>query len=140
MDRLFTVAGATRGNTAVDLWLDTRLEPLRAIAKHWFSVIRARGDDVLDLMHDGCPTACVGEAAFAYVNVFKAHLNVGFYNGSSLDDPAGLLLGGGKHMRHVRVTAEGPPSRHALEALIAQAYLQARESAGPSRETRGRSG
>ncbi len=40
--------------------------------------MRECGGDVRELMHDGCPTVCVGDAAFAYVNVFKAHMNVGF--------------------------------------------------------------
>ncbi|MEI9965905.1 MAG: DUF1801 domain-containing protein [Caulobacteraceae bacterium] len=53
-------------------------------------------------MHDGHPTACVGDAAFAYVDAFRAHVNVGFFHGAALDDPAGLLEGTGKRMRHVK--------------------------------------
>ena len=47
-------------------------------------------------MHDGHPTACVADAAFGYVNAFKAHVNVGFFRGAEIADPEGLLEGTGK--------------------------------------------
>ena len=31
-----------------------------------------------------------------------AYVNVGFFHGAALDDPAGLLEGTGKRMRHVK--------------------------------------
>jgi hypothetical protein len=36
---------------------------LGAIAQKWFRVMRKCGDEVRELFHDGCPTAC-GDAAF----------------------------------------------------------------------------
>ena len=59
-----------------------------AIAQHWFEVMRGCGDDVRELLHDGHPTACVGDAAFAYVNAFTAHVNVGFFRGAEIADPS----------------------------------------------------
>ena len=38
--------------------------------------MRACGEDVLELMHDGHPVACVEDVPFAYVDVFKSHTNV----------------------------------------------------------------
>jgi hypothetical protein len=35
-------------------------------------------------MHDGCPTACVDDAGFAYVGAYSAHVSVGFLRGSEL--------------------------------------------------------
>jgi hypothetical protein len=55
------------------------------------------------VLHDGHPTACVAEAAFAYVDTFKAHVNVGFFCGAELADPKGMLEGSGKLMRHVKI-------------------------------------
>lgn len=78
---------------------------LGRIAQHWFEVIRNCGDDVLELLHDGCPTACIDDAAFAYVNAFTAHVNVGFFRGAELSDPNGRLQGDGKFMRHVKLRA-----------------------------------
>ena len=122
MDQIFTLRGATRDDPAVDLWLDTRAPPLREIAKRWFAVMRGCGDDVRELLHDGCPVACVEDAPFGYVNVFKAHVNVGFFHGAELEDAAGLLVGTGKYMRHARLEPDRAPDAAALEALIAAAY------------------
>ena len=84
--------------------------------------MRECGDDVRELMHDGCPVACVGDAPFGYVNVFKAHVNVGFYLGAALEDPTGLLVGTGKRMRHVKVKPGADLNFAALNALIDLAY------------------
>ena len=73
-------------------------------------------------MHDGCPVACVQDAPFGYVNVFKAHVNVGFFNGAVLQDPAGLLEGSGKRMRHVKLKPGSEVDSLALSVLVADAY------------------
>ena len=93
-----------------------------AIARHWFDVMRARGDDVRELLHDGHPTACVEDAAFAYVNAFTAHVNVGFFRGAELADPAQLLEGTGKYMRHVKLRPESAVDATALIKLVDVAY------------------
>jgi len=72
-------------------------------------------------MHDGCATACVEDAPFGYVAIFSAHVNVGFYNGAALPDPARLLAGRGKRMRHVKLVPY-TDAHPALSALIAVAY------------------
>lgn len=95
---------------------------LGAIARHWFDVIRGRGDDVREVLHDGHPTACVGDAAFAYVNAFSAHVNVGFFHGAEIADPDGLLEGKGKFMRHVKLGPERDVSAGAMMTLIEAAY------------------
>lgn len=107
---------------AIDRWLDAQPRALAEIARHWFTRIRSCGADVRELLHDGCPTACVQEAAFAYVNVFTAHVNVGFFHGASLPDPAGLLSGTGKHMRHVKLRPDQAIDHLALDAIITAAY------------------
>lgn len=85
--------------------------------------MRACGEDVRELMHDGCPVVCVEDAPFAYVNVFKSHTNVGFFYGAYLDDPAGLLEGTGKNMRHVKLKPGREPDSVALGNLIHASYL-----------------
>jgi hypothetical protein len=92
------------------------------IAQRWFEVMRDCGDDVRELLHDGHPTACVGDAAFAYVNVFTAHVNVGYFRGAEIADPEGLLEGTGKFMRHVKLWPERDVGVTALLKLIETAY------------------
>lgn len=100
---------------------------LGVIARHWFNLMRACGNDVRELLHDGHPTACVGEAAFCYVNAFTAHVNVGFFLGAELPDPDGLLEGTGKFMRHVKLRPEHQVQAAALERLIETAYLDMKD-------------
>jgi hypothetical protein len=122
MNRLFRFAEAVRRDPAVSAWFDGRPDKLGRIARRWFEVMRGCGDDVRELLHDGHPTACVGDAAFAYVNAFTAHVNVGFFRGAELADPARLLEGTGKHMRHVKLGPGREVDAAALMKLIETAY------------------
>ena len=121
MRALLRFTGAVERNPAIDRWLDARPGELGAIARTWFAVMR-RGGDVRELMHDGCPTVCVEDAGFAYVGVYKDHVNVGFFQGAALPDPAGLLEGTGKYMRHVKIRPGRPVDEASLAALIAVAH------------------
>ena len=107
---------------AIDVWMREHSDQLGAIAQRWFEVMRSCGEDVRELLHDGHPTACVGDAAFAYVNAFKAHVNVGFFRGTQIADPKGLLEGTGKFMRHVKLSPERVVNAAALTNLIETAY------------------
>lgn len=129
-DSLFRLAGSTRRDAAVDRWLDGEPVALRAIARHWFLQMRACGDDVGELMHDGCPVACVGDAPFAYVDTFARHINVGFFCGAMLADPMGLLAGSGKRMRHVKLRPEAVVDEPALSQLIFAAYADIKARLG----------
>jgi hypothetical protein len=104
-----------------------RSDDLGAIAHHWFGVMRASGDDVREVLHDGHPTVCVGDAAFAYVNAFTAHVNVGFFRGAELPDPNGLLEGTGKFMRHVKIKPGTEVDSKALKELIRTAYADMKQ-------------
>jgi hypothetical protein len=117
------LSGAVEHSPAVDAWLSERTGMLGAIAHTWFSRMRQCGGDVRELVQDGCPVACVEDAPFGYVNVFKAHANVGFFQGAELADPRRLLEGNGRHMRHVKVKATGQVDSAALGALIDAAYV-----------------
>jgi hypothetical protein len=124
-DALFLLPSAVRHDPRVAAWFDL-LDPMRAMVQPWFERIRALGPDVTETLHDHMPTACVGEAAFAYVNAFTAHASIGFFHGSSLPDPSGLLEGSGKRMRHVKLTPGADVDEAALAALIGGAYADVR--------------
>lgn len=130
--RLMRFGTAVRRDPAVDRWFESQQPDLGKIARRWFDVMRGQGDDMRELLHDGHPTACVGDAAFAYVNAFTAHVNVGFFLGALLDDPAGIVEGTGKRMRHVKLKPGDEPDAASLEALIVDAYcdMQQRLQAG----------
>jgi hypothetical protein len=126
MDGIFRVSGALKRDPAIDRWLRDRPDELRPLAEVWFARMRQCGADVLEAMHDGCPVACVGDAPFGYVNAFKVHVNVGFYRGAELADPAGLLQGTGKRMRHVKLWPGRETDVAALGDLVDAAYADIR--------------
>ena len=122
MIRVFNLPSAVRHCPEVEQWFLDHGDELGLIAARWFEVMRGCGADVRELLHDGQPTACVGDAAFAYVSAFKVHVNIGFFGGAELADPAGLLEGTGKFMRHVKLKPCALPEAEALGTLIAAAY------------------
>lgn len=126
MDKLFKLTGAVEHDEAVAEWLSGEPAALYSIARHWFSRMRACGSDVTELLHDGCPVACVDGAAFGYVNVFKAHVNVGFFRGALLEDSSGLLEGSGKRMRHIKLRPDQDIDAAAVERLLEAAYRDIR--------------
>jgi hypothetical protein len=124
---LLRFGGAVEHDPAIDAWMDAHAGELGAMAREWFAVMRKCGDEVRELVHDGCPTACLGDAPFGYVNVFTSHVNVGFFQGAALPDPAQLLQGSGKFMRHVKLRPGTAVDAAALGRLIELAYLDIKE-------------
>ncbi len=107
---------------AIDARFTTHPGELGDLARHWFEIMRHCGDEVREILHDGCPVACFGDFPFAYVNVFTAHVNVGFFQGSSLPDPARQFQGTGMRMRHVKLRLESATDTASLSQLINKAY------------------
>jgi hypothetical protein len=122
MNQIFRFPSAVKRHPDIDVWMKQHPGVLGEMARHWFEVMRQRGDDVRELLHDGHPTACVADAAFAYVNAFTAHVNVGFFRGADLADPARMLEGTGKYMRHVKLRPGSDVDTTALVDLVDAAY------------------
>jgi hypothetical protein len=123
--RLFRFPDAVKRDPAIEMWMREHSDALGVIAQHWFEVMRNCGDDVREILHDGHPTACVGDAAFGYVNAFTAHVNV--FRGAEIADPQRLLEGTGKFMRHVKLRPEHEIDARALTTLIAAAYREMKQ-------------
>jgi hypothetical protein len=115
--------GTVEHDPAIDAWMKKHEGELGAIARTWFEVMRGCGDEVREVLHDGCPVACLGDAPFGYVNVFTSHVNVGFFHGAALPDPARLLQGTGKFMRHVKLKPGVAVVTDSLSRLIKAAWL-----------------
>src|SRR6201992_958269 len=118
--------GGVERDPAIDAWMQRHAGQLGAIAHQWFEVMRRCGDEVREVLHDGCPVACLGDAPFGYVNVFTSHVNVGFFHGSALPDPAHLLQGTGRFMRHVKLRPGVATDTASLNRLIELAYADIR--------------
>lgn len=126
---LFRFASARAHDPAIDQCLATAAPELALLAGPWISHLRALGPDLRELMHDGHPTFCAGEFAFAYVGIYRAHVSLGFYRGVELDDPDRLLGASGRLMRHVKLwpgKAVNEPALHQLvECARAEIVLRA---------------
>ncbi len=125
-DDILRFPSAVAHDPAIDAWLGAQRDDLRPLVETWFVRMRQRGTDVRELMHDGCPTACVGDAAFGYVNAFRDHVNVGFFFGALLNDPTRLLEGTGKRGRHVKLRPGRAVEAAALAQLVDAAYVDVR--------------
>lgn len=129
-NELFRLAGGVKRDPVIDAWFAGRPEQLRSIAQQWFAQMRRCGDDVRELIHDGCPVACVKDAPFGYVNTFRTHVNVGFFHGAELGNAAGLLEGSGKRMRHVKLRPGRKINAADLCGLIDAAYADIKACLG----------
>ena len=124
---LFRLNGTVERDPAIEAWMRERRAELGEIAREWFEVMRRCRDEVREVLHDGCPTACLGDVPFGYVNVFTSHVNVGFFYGAALRDPERLLEGGGKSMRHVKLRVGEAVDGVALRALIEAAWMDVKD-------------
>jgi len=119
--------GTVERDPAIEAWLAAQSGELGAMARRWFAVMRQCGDEVRETLHDGCPVACFGDVPFASVNVFRSHGNVSFFQGARLRDPARLLEGTGRFMRHVKLRPGTPVDEAALTRLIEAAYADMKD-------------
>ncbi|MBU1175881.1 MAG: DUF1801 domain-containing protein [Alphaproteobacteria bacterium] len=119
---LFRFSDARRRHPEVEAFFAVVADPMRVMAEPWFERLRAAGSDIREVMHDGNPTACVEDAAFAYVGAYRNHVSMGFYQGVDLPDPAGLLEGGGRRMRHLKLRPGLSIDEAALDGLIKAAH------------------
>jgi hypothetical protein len=126
MDDILRFPSAVKCDPAIDAWQRAQRDDLRPLVETWFARMRRCGGDVRELMHDGCPTACVEDAAFGYVGAFTNHVNVGFFFGALLKDPARLLDGTGKRGRHVKLRPGRAVDSAALAELVDAAYVDIR--------------
>jgi hypothetical protein len=125
--KLLRFDGTMERDPAIERWMKGHRGELGDIARRWFEVMRRCGDEVREVLHDGYPTACLGDAAFGYVGVFTAHVNVGFFHGAALTDPTVLLQGSGKFMRHVKLKPGVTADDAAVQALIEAAYRDVKQ-------------
>lgn len=133
MSALFRLDHTLPRDPEIDAWLaeGPADAALRELGRRWFEPMRACGADVRERFHDGGAVACIADVPFAYVHLFKAHVNVGFFQGADLADPAKLLQGAGKRMRHVKVRPGEAAHDDALAALITAACQDIRDRLDP---------
>lgn len=105
-------------------------EDVAAIGVALRATIRAVHPDVTEVSYPGYDAVSYGigprkvKEGYAYLMPQKDRVNLGFYQGASLIDPAGLLEGTGKALRHIKVRDAGMADSPALRDLLAQAVAE----------------
>ena len=64
-----------------------------------------------------------------HIAVYSNHVNLGFNDGASLEDPKGILQGSGKQIRHITIKAPQDLDRPELRAYIRRARKKALDDA-----------
>jgi hypothetical protein len=98
------------------------------IARRLRALIEAIHPDAVEVPRPGERTSGYGvgprkmSETYAYIAPQTTYVNLGFYHGVSLPDPAGLLEGTGKELRHVKIRsieeADQPPVRHLIREAL----------------------
>jgi hypothetical protein len=111
----------------VEDWLRTVSGDERDLAAAVLAFVREALDEAEETVKWNQPCFVVGGSNCLYVSAQSGYVNLGFYEGAALDDPAGLLEGTGKAMRHVKVSDPAALADPGLEALVLAAAAHARD-------------
>jgi len=82
-------------------------------------IIGTRADIVEELKWGQPCYSC--KRLFCYLASAKSHVTIGFQHGSQLADPAKLLEGTGKDMRHVKIVPGEDINKEAISTLVDEA-------------------
>jgi len=106
-------------------------------------IVTALQETVFQVDQNACEVVRLGDRAatygvgprkmldgYAYILPHKKWVNLGFYQGADLADPASLLEGTGAKMRHVKIRSVDDANQPAVQALIRQALDKRRETLG----------
>ena len=105
------------------------IEPdLRSVARRLRAMILDIHPDAVEVVRLGDNAATYGvgpkkmSEGYTYILPYRKWVNLGFYRGTDLPDPEGLLEGSGARMRHVKIatvtTAELPAVRDLVSAAL----------------------
>ena len=125
---ILSFSGAVKRDPAVQAWLDGQPEHLRALARPWFERMRACGDDVRELMHDGCPRYVSATPASATSTRSRPTPTWGSSEAQPCQTRLVCWWEPGKLGRHVKLAPQGAVNAAALEAVITAAYRNIKAS------------
>ena len=108
-------------------FLDSYAPAVAEIAKDLRALVQQIAPDATETLHPGWKVVSYGHAdKFCAIAPHKNTVNLQFHQGASLDDPARLLTGTGKSMRHVKLGKPADARGRALRALVRVAAERAR--------------
>jgi hypothetical protein len=123
----------TRFGTFDEL-MDIAVPAMRSIVSRLREIVVDVDPDTVEVVRLGDRAATYGvgpkkmSEGYAYILPHKNWVNLGFYMGVALPDPAELLEGTGKKLRHVKVRSVEDAERPELRALIEQALAERKQA------------
>jgi hypothetical protein len=112
--------------------LATATPELRSVCKALRSLIASSNERFVEVVWPKQKIASFGVGPkkmtehYAYIGVQPSHVNLGFYHGISLPDPAGLLEGTGKELRHLKLRNVSEVKKPCVVALVREAISERR--------------
>jgi hypothetical protein len=108
------------GYADVDSYIDALDPGLARLASTLRAIVLAAVPRAAESIKWSHPTYESG-GPFCYIKAFSGHVNLGFWRGAALQDPAGVVLTTGQKMGHVRIKAPADIDRDVLTDLVQQA-------------------
>ena len=104
-----------------DDYLEAQSPGNRAIIRHLRAFVKRTAPRLDEAVKwgNGCWVGSHGPVAYVYSDA--AYVQFGFFRGSSLKDPKGLLEGKGQYVRHIKVRDRSAIDERAFAALLRQA-------------------
>ena len=125
----------TRFGTFDEL-MDVAEPRMRPIARRLREIVVEVDPDTVEVVRLGDRAATYGvgpkkmSEGYAYILPHKNWVNLGFYMGAILPDPAGLMEGTGKKLRHVKVRSVEDAGRPEIRVLVEEALAERKQALG----------
>ncbi len=95
------------------------------------NIVKAAGGEIEESILWSQPVFTLN-GPVCYMKAFSDHVNFGFWRGTELDDPNGLLVGDLTKMRHITIRNVNDIKRDVFEAMVRQAVRLNREKGDPT--------
>jgi hypothetical protein len=116
----------------VETYVRTVESGKRALVQTLRRLVKKQAPHLVEVMKWG--NVCwVGQGNVCLIHVADDHLDFAFFMGTSLADPAGILVGNGKFLRMVKVRKAADIRPRALAGVIASAVALDRWGHTPAR-------
>ena len=116
--------------------MDITVPALQPVARRLREIIVDVDQDFVEVVRLGDRAATYGvgpkkmSEGYSYILPHAEWVNLGFYKGAILPDPAGLMEGTGAKMRHVKVRSVGAAERPEIRRLIEKALSERKQALG----------
>ncbi len=129
-------ARATPTSPEVEAWAAERLDaPQRTLFETLRTVVRRVAPQATESLKWSQPV-WERNGPFAFLRPARGHVTFGFWRGTELPDPRGLLEGAGEKMRHLKLRLGEQLPLEAIERFVREAVKRNEKKGSPTRRAR----